>query len=64
MYSDRRGDGQKPPRTKPSRQKIPGQNPPDKNPRELRQSLCKDICVYARSLLGPRPTKNWGFQDV
>jgi len=28
MYSDRMGDGPKPPRTKPSRQKISGQKPP------------------------------------
>jgi len=34
MYSDRRGNGQKPYRTKPSRQKTPWQSPPDKNPCE------------------------------
>src|SRR6218665_1568415 len=55
MYSDRRGDGQKPPRTKSSRQETPRQNTPDKNPRELRQTSCKDICIYVCT------TKNWGI---
>jgi len=32
MYSDRMGNGQKPPRTKPSSQKTPWRNPPDKTP--------------------------------
>jgi len=26
--------------------KNPGQNSPKNNPRELRQTLCKDICMY------------------
>src|SRR6218665_2734807 len=40
MYSDRRGNGQKPPRTKPSREKTPGQNQQDKKTREqLRENL-------------------------
>src|SRR6218665_3315246 len=45
MYSDRRGYGQKQPRTKPSRQKTPGQKPPDKSPREqLRENLYGGFC--------------------
>ena len=44
MYSDRRGYGQKPPRTKPSRQKTPGQKPLDKSPREqLRENLYRGL---------------------
>src|SRR6218665_182690 len=44
MYSDRRGYGQKPPWTKPSRQKTPGQKPPDKCPREkLRENLYRGV---------------------
>src|SRR6218665_3009552 len=44
MYSDRRVYGQKPPRTKASRQKTPGQKPPDKSPREqLRENLYRGI---------------------
>src|SRR6218665_818058 len=42
MHCDRRGNGQKSPRTKASRPKTP-----DKNTHELRQTLCKDICMYA-----------------
>jgi len=57
MYSDRREDGQTPPRTKPSRQKTRTKLP-DKNPHELRQTPCKDICMYACT------TKNWGVRDV
>src|SRR6218665_2357798 len=40
MYSDRRGDGQKPPRTKPSRQKAPDKTPGQK-------PSCKDMCMCA-----------------
>jgi|SRR6218665_3833172 len=44
MYSDRRGYGQKSPRTTPSRQKTPGQKPPDKSPREqLRENLYRGL---------------------
>src|SRR6218665_2742160 len=44
MYSDRRGNGQKPPRTKPSRQKTPTQKAPDKRPREqLRENLYRGL---------------------
>jgi len=44
MYSDRRGYGQKPPRTKSYRQKTPGQKPPDKSPREqLRENLYRGL---------------------
>ena len=44
MYSDRRGNGQKPPWTKPSSQKTPGWNPPEKNPREqLRENLYRGL---------------------
>src|SRR6218665_1573212 len=39
MYSDRRGNGQKPPRTKPSRQKTPGQKPGQKPPRTNEKNL-------------------------
>ena len=54
MYSDRRGNGQKPHRTKPSRQKTPAKTSRTKtNP-------CKDTytCMYVYI------TKNWGFRDV
>jgi len=44
-------DGQKPPRTKPSRQKLPV-----KNLHELRQTPCKDIDMYTCT------TKNWGSE--
>src|SRR6218665_3969982 len=41
MHSDSRGNGQKAPRTKPSRQKT---KPPDKNPREkLRENLYRGL---------------------
>jgi len=44
MYSDRKGNGQKPPRIKPSRQKTPWQKPSDKNPREqLRENLYRGL---------------------
>jgi len=48
MHSDKRGNGQNPPRTKLSRQKTSWQNPrtkpPDINPREqLRQNLYKGL---------------------
>jgi len=58
MHSDRREDGQKPSRTKPSRQKTPDK-PPNKIPRVVTQTPCKDMYVaYACT------TKNWGVQDV
>jgi len=44
-----KGEDKNPRQTKPSRQK-----PLDKNPCELRQTPCKDICMYACT------TKNWG----
>src|SRR6218665_3688147 len=64
MHSDRRGNGQKAPRTKPSRQKT---KPPDKNPREkLRENLYRELLsgFFVLSLLkigGPRcVTYFWG----
>jgi len=58
MYSDRRGNGQKPPRTKPSRQ-----NPPDKRPHEqLRKNLYRRLLAR---FFYTRPTKNLGgVRDV
>ena|SRR6218665_628035 len=55
MYSDRRGNGQKPPRTKPSNQKSLGQNPRTKAPannseRNCTGGLCPAFCTM--------PTKN------
>jgi len=50
-----KGDGQKPPRIKPSRQ-SPGQNP-GQNLRELKY-VCKDICICACT------TNIWGVRDV
>src|SRR6218665_1839414 len=53
MYSDRRGYGQKPPRTKPSRQKTPGQRPSRTIEREFVQgAFVRIFCT--------RPTKNRG----
>src|SRR6218665_590944 len=45
MYFDRRAEyGQKPPRTKPSRQKTTGQKPPDKSLRkQLRENLYRGL---------------------
>ena len=56
MYSDRRGYGQNPPRTKPSRQKTPWQKPPDKSPREqLRENLYRRLLsgFFVLGLLWP-----------
>jgi len=44
MYSDRRGNGQKPSQTKTSRQKTPWQNPSHKNPREPFENLHRGFC--------------------
>src|SRR6218665_1737710 len=53
MYSDRRGNGQKPPRTKPSRQKTPGQKPPRTIEREfVQRAFVRAFCT--------RPTKKRG----
>src|SRR6218665_3744941 len=58
MYSDRRGNGQKPPWAKPSRQKTPLQNTPHKNPCEqLRENLYRGLLS---GFSCTRPTKNWG----
>src|SRR6218665_3755998 len=47
MYSDRRGG-----RTKITSDKTyQTQNSPDRNPRELRQTPCKDICMYTLHVL-------------
>ena len=50
MYSDSRGYGQKPPRTKLSRQKTPGQKPPGQKPsriieREFYRGLLSGVFV-------------------
>src|SRR6218665_2285620 len=50
MYFDRRGNGQKPPRTKPFRQKTPGQNP--------REQLTENLYKGLLSGFFTRPTKN------
>src|SRR6218665_121651 len=53
MYSDRRGNGQKPPRTKPSRQKTPHTKFPRTTEREFVQgAFVRVFCT--------RPTKNRG----
>ena len=58
MYFDRRGNGQKPPRTKPSRQKTP-----DKNPREqLRENLYRGL-LSGFFVLGLLQIGGW-FRDV
>src|SRR6218665_3526074 len=57
MYSDRRGNGQKPPRTQPSRQ-----NPPDKRPHEqLRKNLYRRLLAR---FFYTRPTKNLGGSEM
>ena len=62
MYSDRKENGQKPPRTKPSRQTTPWQDPPDKIPREqLRQNLYNGAFVQ---VFCTKPSKNRGVRDV
>src|SRR6218665_1363676 len=53
MYSDRRWNGQKPPRTKPSRQKT---KPPDKT-RTIEREFVQGAFVRA---FCTRPTKNRG----
>ena len=53
MYSNRRGMDKNTPG-----QNLPDKKPPNKTPCELRQTPCKDICMYACT------TKNWGVQDV
>jgi len=40
MYSDRKGNGQKPPRTKPPRQKTSNKNPCTKNPANNWERIC------------------------
>jgi len=40
MYSDRRGNGQKPPRTKPSRRKTLWENPRTKTPANNWERIC------------------------
>src|SRR6218665_3485155 len=52
MYSDRRGYGQNPPRTKPSRQKAP-----DNSPREQLREFVQGAFVR---IFCTRPTKNGG----
>ena len=59
MYSDRRGNGQKQTRTKPSRQKTktPGQKPPRTNETEFAQgAFVRAFCT--------RHTKNRGVRDM
>src|SRR6218665_2633782 len=45
MYSDRRGNGQKPPRTKPSRQKTPDKTPGQKPPRTTEREFVQRAFV-------------------
>src|SRR6218665_3550233 len=52
---------QKPPTTKPFRQKTPGQNPPDKNPCERLIEFVQGAFVR---VLCTRTTKNRGVRDV
>jgi len=54
MYSDRMVNGQKPPQTKPSRQKKPGQNPRQYSPRTIDRKFYSGFCP------GIFTTKNWG----
>jgi len=57
MYYDRREkDKNDPGQNLPD--KNPGQNFPNKNNLELKQTPCKDICMYACT------TKNRGVRDV
>jgi len=58
MYSDRRGNGQKPPRTKLSRQKTPRQNPPEqKLPRTFEREFVQGAFVR---VFCTKPTKKIG----
>jgi len=61
MYSDRRRNGQKPPRTKPSRQKTLWQNAPEKTPRTIEREFVQGAFVR---VFCTRPTKNRGVRDV
>jgi len=73
MYSDRRGSGQKPPRTKPSRDKRPpDKTPVQKPPRTIEIEFVQGALDRA---FCTRPTKNrgggprcvayfWGSRDV
>src|SRR6218665_3869611 len=54
MYSDRRENGQKPPRTKPSRQKTPDKTPRTKPPRTIEREFVHGAFVQA---FCTRPTK-------
>ena len=47
MYSDRRENGQKSTRTKPSRQKTPLQNPGQKPPRTIEREFVQGAFVRA-----------------
>src|SRR6218665_3348899 len=68
VYSDRRENGQKPTRTKPSRQKTPLQNPGQKPPRTIEREFVQGAFVRAFLLdllkiggVGPRSvTYFWG----
>ena len=57
MYSDRRGNGQKPPRIKPSRQKTPWQTPQTKSPMNNWERICTGAFVQ---VFCTRYTKNRG----
>jgi len=61
IYSDRRGNEQKPPRTKPYRQKTPGQNPRTKTPQIIEREFVQEAFVR---VFCTRPTKNGGVRDV
>src|SRR6218665_1872876 len=55
MYCDRRRNRQKPPRTKPSRQKNPTYKlPPDKPPRAMEREFIQGVFVR---IFSTRPTK-------
>src|SRR6218665_3996863 len=57
MYSDRRGNGQKPPRTKPSRQKTSDKHPGHKPPLTIEIEFVQRVLVR---IFCTRPTKMGG----